>query len=479
MAENKTSIPRFEEFVPFGWQTKVLTDMEDPAVFDWTKGTQIIVFSGVVGSAKSLLSAHILWKHQLKFVNQGAFTCIARKDARRLTTTAIKTYLGHRPKNANFNKIFKFNKSSLIGSLGNRELILGMYYGEDDFERFKSLEFSGCWLEEATENVTDAVFDFLDQRTGRLKSVPERFIILGTNPDEPEHWINVKLISKAGYIDGVRQPERDGINYNIKVYYSSTDNPHLPKEYYENLRATKSAKWLERFLEGKWISFYGNNIYYAYGVHNHKRENYKVDTAYPLRIAFDFNTTLGKPMSCVFAQYKEGKIHFFDQIAIQGNTSQLMEEVLNKTDYTGKKYIDYNCEIIIHGDASGWSKQSAAFNFADYDIIKKALGNYTGRQIKYSVKVPLKNPEVKQRHEAMNASFKAGDGSVRIYLYENCFKGDINLDMAFRLTKLKEGAKYVEDDGVAFPYQHMGTAAGYLVYEVIKKQGSITSLSVG
>lgn len=475
----KNIIPRFEQFIPWGWQINVLKDMANPEIFDWSLGCHTIVFSGIVGSSKSVLCGHILWRHTLEYKNDGAYTAIARADARRLEETALDVYVKSRPLNPVFEKMYQYNKSSLKAYVAGKELMLGMYYGDNDFERFKGLQLSAFWLEEASENATREVYDFLMQRT-RL-NVPQRFGILSTNPDEPEHWINTDLIAKAGFINGIKQPDRDGIDYKIHVYYSTGwDNPHLPKNYYNDLMKTYSVKMAERYLKGKWVSLYGSNVYYAYGPHNHIRQNYKINTAYPIRISFDFNTALGKPMSCVFAQYIEGKVHFFDQIAIQGNTSQLMEEVLNKTDWTGKKYVDYNCEIIIHGDASGWSKQSAAFNFCDYDIIKKSLSSYTGRQINFSIKVPLKNPEVKQRHEAMNAYFKAGDGSVRMFLWENCFKGDINLDMAFRLTKLKDGGKYVEDDSAhTQKHQHSGTAAGYLLYEVIKKQGGITPLNIG
>lgn len=475
----KKAVPRFEEFVPFGWQIQLLKDMENPDVFDWSKGTHTILLSGAVGSAKSALCGHLMWKHIIKYKNYGAYTVIARQDWRRLQETAIDTFTKSRPKNPLFEKLYSYNKSNLKSYLAGQELMLGMYYSDGDFERFKGLQISAAWLEEGSENVTPEVYEFLYQRT-RLP-VPEKFIVIATNPDEPDHWINTKLITNAGFINGVKQAERAGIDYTIHVYYSSgADNPYIDKNYYNGLRKTYSAKKAERFLDGKWISLYGQNIYYAYGEHNHKREHYRIKTAYPIRISFDFNTALGKPMSCVFAQYIEGKIHFFDQIALQGNTSQLMEEVLNKTGPDGKKYVDYNCEFIIHGDAAGWAKHSSSNNWNDYEIIKKYLGEYKGSPhgpLRYKTRVDLSNPQVKQRHECVNAHFKSADNSVKIFLWENCFTGEVNLDQAFRLTKLKDGAKYVEDDGVNCPYQHMGTAAGYLVYEVTKKQGGISVIN--
>ena len=131
-----SSIPRFDEFSPFHirWQHQVLYDLQDKTQFDFKKGTHTIILSGAVGSAKSLLAAHLTWRHMLN--NPGADVGLGRLDLKRLRETSVDVFLKHRPAKWEVNQNgFLYNKSTLKFSLPNGSVAGVMYWSDGDFER--------------------------------------------------------------------------------------------------------------------------------------------------------------------------------------------------------------------------------------------------------------------------------------------------------------------------------------------------------
>jgi hypothetical protein len=57
-----------------------------------------------------------------------------------------------------------------------------------------------------------------------------------------------------------------------------------------------------------------------------------------------------------------------------------------------------------------------------------------------------------------NGQFKNANGKVNLFVDKGCK----TLEKGFRLTKLKPGGQYIEDDSK--PYQHITTAAGYGIH---------------
>ena len=69
--------------------------------------------------------------------------------------------------------------------------------------------------------------------------------------------------------------------------------------------------------------------------------------------------------------------------------------------------------------------------------------------------MPRSNPPVRERHNKVNAYLCNANGQHRMFVH----KGAPTADKALRLTKLKAGGSYIEDDSKS--YQHIGTAIGY------------------
>jgi hypothetical protein len=235
----------------------------------------------------------------------------------------------------------------------------------------------------------------------------------------------------------------------------------LPKGYISELERNLDPKMALRMLEGQWLPINREVIYYGYSKEaggNYRAESYVVDPQLPVEISFDFNIGHGKPMSACLYQYSKDQFHFFADAVVHGaDTADIMEEIASRG------HLEHNTRYFIHGDASGKHRDTRSKR-SDYDIIDQYLSKYVtrdGRKLMYQMQVPLANPPVRTRHNTVNSYLKNAKGQVRLFVYEGA---DV-LDEGFRLTKLKPGGQYIEDDKPY--YQHVTTAAGYGVLSTL------------
>ena len=300
-----------------------------------------------------------------------------------------------------------------------------------------------------TENNEEDIeaYEEIKLRIGR-KYAKQHFFISPTNPDSPGHWVYKKFIASQSQTK--------------HVYYSITsDNPFLPDFYLKQLKRDLDPKLARRMIYGEWIEIADETVYYAYKREkNFVNSDYNINLTLPLHISFDFNIGHGKPFSSCTFQYlpNTDEFHFFDQVVVETmRTAQAMDE------WQGKGYFDLNFpQIIINGDASGKHRDTRS-NVNDYDIIKKYLANYVkkdGGNINFSIDVPTQNPEIRRRHNTVNAYCENMDGEHRIKVYKKAY----TVDEGLRLTKLKKGGQYVESED---RYQHITTAVGYGILQTI------------
>jgi hypothetical protein len=272
-----------------------------------------------------------------------------------------------------------------------------------------------------------------------------------TNPDDPSHpAYDYFIVNKTP---------------NKKVFYSKTkDNIFLTPTYIEELEKNLSPKMKRRMLDGEWIEITsGNTIYYSYDPKfNFKNHKYQINPNLPIYCSWDFNVGVGKPMSVTLSQYDKSTdtFHFFDEIVVEGiRTMDTVDEL------QARGYLDLNQTIVITGDATGKSN-SPNSKHTNYEIIENYIANYKtkeGKKVYYYIDLPSKNPPIRHRHETVNAYICNSKMQRRLFVYEKCK----TLDQGLRLTKLKANADYIEDD--TKPWQHVTTALGYNVCQVVAK----------
>ena len=403
------------------------------------------MLSGSYGSAKSTLMAHIGLTHCLKFPKSRVL--IGRKSMPDLKDTLLKKLLEHLDGTLIEDEHYVFNKSRSSITFWNGSEIISRSWADKKYRKLRSLELSAALIEELTENDSkefEGFYKELVARVGRLASIPEKFILCATNPDSPAHAAYEYFVTSK--------------NPNRKVFYSvTTENPFLPDDYVDQLKSTLTAQEIRRYIYGEWIEIQSQVIYYAYDREASERTNLTVNPLYPLILTFDFNIALGKPMSCIVGQEINEQFYCIDESIIHGaRTLDVLE------DLEGRGYINPDQDVIIYGDATGRHRDTRSIH-SDYDLIFKFLSQ---RNIIYENEVPRSNPPIKTRHTIVNGQLKNAKGKTNLFIdVEKCK----TLDKGLKLTKLKDGGSYVEDDSTE--WQHCTTALGYWLARSVKERG--------
>ena len=446
----------FSAFRPFGYQREVLDIVHNYNYTD--KFYPELLLSGSVGSAKSSLLAHIAVSHCLRW--KRARVAISRLALPELKKTLFKEILDALENDPAFveGKHYRVRRNTAEITFCNGSEIMSLTYGDKNYGKAKSFLFSLVLIEEATEfddefyEGENSGFDILRGRINRLSHVKENLLILATNPDEPSHYLYKYFI------------EGEHIHDNRMVFYSQTDkNPYLDPKYIEQLRASYSPLMAERYLRGKWISLLGKGLYHAFCEKNMPNTTYKPDDNYPIYVAFDFNISINKPLSAICYQYINKQFHFFAESVIHdAYTYEGVDDLYNRG------VIHKNQHYIIQGDATGRSRDPSS-KMTNYDVISEYLSR---RYISFELDVPRSNPPIRKRHSIVNAQCCNDANQIRLFIYKDC----PTAIQGMKLTKLKKGAGFVEDDSKE--YQHISTALGYGICATLesinsKPQGTV------
>jgi hypothetical protein len=453
MLQQSSSTPSFAEFFPHvPYQARVLDDAWWK--FDYGLGVHEILLSGSVGSAKSLLMAHMAVRHCIE--NHGAKVLLGRKALPDLKETIYRKIIEHLEGCFIEGVHYSTNSTQAGIKFRNGSEIISRSWADKAYKKMRSLELSMAVIEELTENndADAAAYNEIKMRVGRLPHIKQNLIISATNPDAPHHW------AYKHFQLGRKDKDRAKTKH---VYYSvTTDNPFLPAQYVEQLQRDLDPQMARRMIFGEWIEIESEVIYYSYDKEKNRRDGYQIRKDLPILLSWDFNIGDGKPLSLVAAQYDRAAdtFHIFNEVVIDGmRTEESCEEA------AGKGLLDHGNHIIVHGDASGKHRDTRNIK-SDYEIIRTFLANYRtpdGKQPSFEIQVPLANPPIRKRHNLVNAYCLNESGQRRLFVYKDA----PTCDEGLRLTALKKGGQYIEDDSKR--YQHITTALGYLVVETIKR----------
>lgn len=409
--------------------------------FDYSKGVLELLLSGSIGSAKSILMAHLALTHVLG--NARARFMLGRRSMPDLKDTLIKKIDEHLEGVLIKGKDYDKNDSTGYYHFKNGSEMISRSWADKNFTRFQSLELSGAAVEELTENdgeYFDAI-KMIRSRIGRLSHVKENFMVGATNPGSPSHP------AYKYYIEGESHFRR--------VYYSkTTDNPFLPKWYIEQLYDVYDQQEVRRFIFGEWVDIRSNMIYHSYDEEISLIDDYNVDPLIPICMTFDFNIGIGKPLSIAFFQRDGKKFYFFDEVIVD---RCITEDAVGEAIERG--IITTSDKVIIHGDATGRARSTQA-KHSNYEQINQLLSD---AKIRFEIDVPLTNSPIRKRHMIVNGLLKNGKGETSIFITKKCK----TLREGFRMSKLKKGAEYTEDDSDYF--QHVTTAAGYGIMAQLDK----------
>jgi hypothetical protein len=429
---------------------------------DWFWDLQVpntnnYVSTGLVhhNSAKSTIAAHLAVTHCL--FNSRARVLLARRALPDLKRTIYLKIIEHISQDLVEGRDYTTSTTQGWIRFSNGSEIISGSWADKRYLKFRSLDLSAAIFEELIENEGDDVeaYKEIKNRVGRLPHIKENFIVCCTNPGSPSSfWYKYFIL---------------GQNELRRVMYSlTTDNPFLPKKYINQLLQDMDPKVARRMLFGEWLEIAGEVIYYAYSrEQNYRDYKYTVDLNHPIHFSYDFNIGEGKPMSVIFYQIIDDVFHFFEEVVVFGSRTQ---NTLDEA--AGRGLFNYPVPYFCHGDAFGDSSDTR-YNKTDYEIIDKFCQNYEPK-LTYKRQVLKSNPPIRSRHNLVNAYCRNALGQIRFYVYNQAK----TLDEGMRLTKLKRGADYLEDDSKH--YQHITTAAGYGInyHHLVKNRKTNTTIQL-
>jgi hypothetical protein len=438
------SIPSLTKVNPFDikWQGDAITDIRTK--YNYNLGVHEAMFSGSVGSAKSVLLAHLAVTHCL--FNPGACLLIGRKSMPSLKDTILATILEHIADDLVEGVDYTHDKTRGQIHFSNGSSMISLSWADKKYKKARSYIFSAGIIEELTENDNIEFYKEIKMRVGRMPHIKEKFLISATNPDSPDHWAYEYFIESDN-------PLRH-------VYYSVTrDNKFLPQSYIDGIADTLSPAEARRMLYGEWVPVRSDDIVYSNYLEerNYINGEYKINPAVPIDIMHDFNIGVGKPMSAAAGQVIGNTFHCFASFIVEGaDTPEIMEEIAASGLFENRN------PIRVFGDASGKNKDTRS-NRTDFEIIISFIKKYQRKDGSYpsvSLHLPRKNPAIRDRHNLANAQFLNENGIINFYCY------DRDIDKGFKNTKLKHGSRFIEDD--SYKLQHVTTAITYWVYHVVK-----------
>lgn len=245
--------------------------------------------------------------------------------------------------------------------------------------------------------------------------------------------------NQSNCVDVVSTPEGFGWLYEFFVKEWTTnknviraktqDNPNLPADYIEILRQTYSTNQVEAYLNGEFVNLNSSSVYNSYD----RKRNRSVETVQPndvLYVGLDFNIT---NMNAVIHVKRNGDLHAVDEIYKAFNTQDICD--ILKSRYPNHK-------IIVNPDASGAARTTSGAS--DFTIIKSN---------DIVIDAPRKNPNVKERVNAINLAFENGT----YYVNDSICKAYAE---ALENQVYKNG---IPDKTAG--YDHINEAAGYAAFK--------------
>jgi Terminase large subunit, T4likevirus-type, N-terminal/Terminase RNaseH-like domain len=214
----------------------------------------------------------------------------------------------------------------------------------------------------------------------------------------------------------------------------TADNPHLPPDFIERLKANYDPTLLLAYLDGEFCNLTTGQVYDRFDRAKHVTASVPDISREPVRVGIDFN--VGN-MSAVIAVRLGSGLLVIDEIAGAHDTDALAQEIRRRHPQQ---------QVYIYPDASGGSRST---NASQTDI--QILESYG-----MSNQSPRSNPPVRDRVAAVQALLENGKGQVRLQVVQGCKR----VIECLELQCYSDKGEPDKDAG----FDHMNDALGYLVW---------------
>jgi len=242
---------------------------------------------GPFRSGKSVAAVVELWRNAS--LSRNTRYLIIRKTYRMLMDSCVKTFFEWVPRTLGNWREADMTFTCPSPSGGVAEFLFRSADSAEDIEKFRGVEISGAWLDEAQELHPDVKL-IVQGRMSWPTTHPQFTLLVTTNPCDTEHWI-------------YKQWVMDPLPGHVYWRQSSRENPFLPKDYYDDLeREYRDRPELKkRYVDGEWGSvFDGKPVYgneFAWDLHVAK-EHLSPAPSVPIHRGWDFGLT----PACIITQ---------------------------------------------------------------------------------------------------------------------------------------------------------------------------------
>ena len=294
----------------------------------------------------------------------------------------------------------------------------------ENYQRIIGLNLAFCIADEVdvvNYSITSKAFPKI---LGRLRSGVVRQFAAASTP-EGFKW----LYNEFGSPDALARTDRKLIKM------KTTDNPHLPDDFVERLKANYDPSLLKAYLDGEFVNLNTGQVYDRFDRNKHVIDGINAGNE-PLHIGVDFN--VGN-MSAVIAVRLNEKLVVIDEVSGSHDTDTLAQEIK-------RRYPDRR--IYVYPDASGGARSTNASQ-TDIQILETyGFSNQSGRS----------NPPVRDRVAAVQAVLENGKGQIRLQVAKGCTRTIECLE----LQSYTDKGDPDKDAG----YDHMNDALGYAVWRL-------------
>ena len=217
----------------------------------------------------------------------------------------------------------------------------------------------------------------------------------------------------------------------------TADNPHLPPDFIERLRANYDPSLLQAYLNGEFVNLTTGQVYDRFS-RGHHVTTCSWDPDEQILVGIDFN--VGNT-NAVCAVRRGRELHIFDEVAAAHDTDALGQELRRRY---GK------ARLLGYPDASG-ANRSTNSSRSDIAILQ-------GYDI--SNMAPAANPPIRDRVAAVQALLENGNGETRLWIDPKCRK----LIECLELQSWDEKGNPDKEAG----YDHMVDGLGYLCHRLFE-----------
>lgn len=204
-----------------------------------------VVYGGAAGGGKSMIGC--AWQIMRRLKYPGSRGLIGRSRLTALKTTTLRTFfqVAKRDFHLVAGRDYTMNNQSNIITFSNGSEIflkdLMTYPSDPDFDSLGSLEITDAFIDECAQ-ISHKAWSVVKSRCRYMVSEEVKGVVLGScNP------------TKGWVYDYFYKADQKGQIEPFRAFVQSlpTDNPHLPKQYIDNLK-TLPEEQRKRLLEGNW-----------------------------------------------------------------------------------------------------------------------------------------------------------------------------------------------------------------------------------